>query len=118
MKIDYLQVVKLQSYVFEDGVLAGSVKDALLIDVNPLSLGIQTLGGVFTRLINRNTAIPTKKSEVFSTAVDIHSQVGIKVYQGQREITVFSEVGTPPFLPFTFWGCVTSMDEHCDGRRQ
>jgi molecular chaperone DnaK len=65
---------------FQGGVLAESVKDVLLIDVTPLSLGIETLGGVFTRLINRNTAIPTKKSEVFSTAVDNQSQVGIKVF--------------------------------------
>merc|ERR1712058_89974 len=70
----------------QGGVLAGNVTDVLLLDVTPLSLGIETLGGVFTRLINRNTAIPTKKSEVFSTAVDNQSQVGIKVYQGEREM--------------------------------
>merc|ERR1712062_805348 len=82
---------------------AGNVKDVLLIDVTPLSLGIETLGGVFTRLISRNTAIPTKKSEVFSTAVDNQSQVGIKVYQGEREIAAdnkmlgsFDLVGIPP----------------------
>jgi len=87
----------------QGGVLAGSVKDVLLIDVTPLSLGIETLGGVFTRLINRNTAIPTKKSEVFSTAVDNQSQVGIKVYQGEREMAAdnkmlgsFDLVGLPP----------------------
>lgn len=87
----------------QGGVLAGSVKDVLLIDVTPLSLGIETLGGVFTRLINRNTAIPTKKSEVFSTAVDNQSQVGIKVYQGEREMAAdnkllgtFDLVGIPP----------------------
>lgn len=87
----------------QGGVLAGSVKDVLLIDVTPLSLGIETLGGVFTRLINRNTAIPTKKSEVFSTAVDNQSQVGIKVYQGEREMAsdnkllgTFDLVGIPP----------------------
>jgi molecular chaperone DnaK len=87
----------------QGGVLAGSVKDVLLMDVTPLSLGIETLGGVFTRLINRNTAIPTKKSEVFSTAVDNQSQVGIKVYQGEREMAAdnkllgtFDLVGIPP----------------------
>jgi len=87
----------------QGGVLAGSVKDVLLIDVTPLSLGIETLGGVFTRLINRNTAIPTKKSEVFSTAVDNQSQVGIKVFQGEREMAAdnkllgtFDLVGLPP----------------------
>merc|ERR1719515_211771 len=87
----------------QGGVLAGSVKDVLLIDVTPLSLGIETLGGVFTRLINRNTAIPTKKSEIFSTAVDNQSQVGIKVYQGEREMAednkllgTFDLIGIPP----------------------
>jgi len=87
----------------QGGVLQGSVKDVLLIDVTPLSLGIETLGGVFTRLINRNTAIPTKKSEIFSTAVDNQSQVGIKVYQGEREMAsdnkllgTFDLVGIPP----------------------
>merc|ERR1712038_860996 len=70
----------------QGGVLSGSVKDVLLIDVTPLSLGIETLGGVFTRLIPKNTAIPSKKSEIFSTAVDNQSQVGIKVYQGEREM--------------------------------
>merc|ERR1711990_1153786 len=87
----------------QGGVLQGSVKDVLLIDVTLLSLGIETLGGVFTRLINRNTAIPTKKSEVFSTAVDNQSQVGIKVFQGEREMAednkllgTFDLVGIPP----------------------
>merc|ERR1711937_906019 len=87
----------------QGGVLQGAVKDVLLIDVTPLSLGIETLGGVFTKLINRNTAIPTKKSEVFSTAVDNQSQVGIKVYQGEREMAAdnkmlgsFDLVGIPP----------------------
>merc|ERR1719273_2626013 len=83
--------------------MTGSVKDVLLIDVTPLSLGIETLGGVFTRLISKNTAIPTKKSEVFSTAVDNQTQVGIKVFQGEREMAAdnkmlgsFDLVGIPP----------------------
>jgi len=87
----------------QGGVMRGEVKGLVLLDVTPLSLGIETLGGVFTRMINKNTTIPTKKSQVFSTAADNQTQVGIKVFQGEREMAAdnqilgqFDLVGLPP----------------------
>ncbi|KAJ7544079.1 hypothetical protein O6H91_09G064100 [Diphasiastrum complanatum] len=96
------EVVALGAAI-QGAVLRGDVKDILLLDVTPLSLGIETLGGVSTKLINRNTTIPTKKSQVFSTAADGQTQVGIKVLQGEREMAAdnkllgqFDLVGIPP----------------------
>ncbi len=96
------EVVALGAAI-QGGVLQGDVKDVVLLDVTPLSLGIETLGGIFTRLIDKNTAIPTKKSQVFSTAEDNQTAVTIRVFQGERELAAqnkllgqFDLIGLPP----------------------